>query len=307
MALLAARDEALDEVRLCHTIITMVVCMVSITILGMLYRAILFAFRRKKYSVFVSHHKAAAAVYARHVKILLEEYSCSNNGVPFLDVDELDNLENLSYAVSCSQRFLLLLTDRVFSRPWCAIEIAAAHQRKVPMIVAQLNDDRALCDTHSLRAVIEAFGPTDRMVFSQNGVSQEQLEQAYLFVGALVPCRLPLNDAGSTRIQACLQFILSKDFTNNSRNDKQDASLCASIIFDSNDDVDCSIAQVCSTLLRRRDVDTIICNSEAVRRNIRGDESMLHVGLVLISKGLTADPYALGSITMMQREKGAHL
>lgn len=86
-----------------------------------------------KYTFFLSHHKAAAAVFARQLKMMIEEakpaYKC------FLDVDELARLDALAFTVrSDVKNFVVLVTSEVFTRLWCALEIAVAHKNEVPII-----------------------------------------------------------------------------------------------------------------------------------------------------------------------------
>ena len=73
-----------------------------------------------------------------------------------MDVDEIDNLDTLFFAVKLTRKLMIMLSPDVMRRHWCAVEIGAAFINKIPMTVVQIND----LDVEITVAYIEASSLT---------------------------------------------------------------------------------------------------------------------------------------------------
>ena len=81
---------------------------------------------------FLCHSKTGAGLFARLVKMMILNFV--SRGI-FLDVDELENLDNLNFTVRAeTANLVILVTREVFTRLWCAVEIISAHTNKVPIV-----------------------------------------------------------------------------------------------------------------------------------------------------------------------------
>ena len=87
----------------------------------------------KRYACFLSHYKAEAGSDARYIHDILQRVL----GVPvFLDSVDLSNLTLLfTEGVHQSDVLVLLATRKVFSRPWCLLEIHEALEKGIPVVV----------------------------------------------------------------------------------------------------------------------------------------------------------------------------
>ena len=106
-------DDSIDRALVGWCIITIFVCVVLLLFAMASTKIVLHMRSKTHYDVFLTHHKAAAALSARHLKTLFN--MCSTLNV-FLDVDELDNLDNLSFAVKHTRKLLVMLTSERSSK-----------------------------------------------------------------------------------------------------------------------------------------------------------------------------------------------
>jgi hypothetical protein len=85
--------------------------------------------RRKDFRYFLSHHKTAAGCMARYMQQLLD-----GDGKIFLDSDHLQDLDLLIDIVRKDVDVLLvILSEDIFWRPWCAAEITTAVLNEIPI------------------------------------------------------------------------------------------------------------------------------------------------------------------------------
>ncbi len=85
------------------------------------------------YATFLSHHKGGGAVYARLVKMQLQQDFGFKS--VFLDSDNLDDLDKVCDTVKDDTDFLtVLLTAETLQRPWCAAELVSALRNQVPIV-----------------------------------------------------------------------------------------------------------------------------------------------------------------------------
>ena len=86
---------------------------------------------RGKYCAFLSHYKTEAATEARLCQFELEKML---KGPVFIDSDDLKDLRLLTEHVRQADVLVLLLTQKLFTRPWCLLEIYTAITSDVPIV-----------------------------------------------------------------------------------------------------------------------------------------------------------------------------
>ena len=91
-----------------------------------------------KFSAFMSHAKAEAAMEARFVQMQMEDRQAEgkmDSKLPiFLDSDDLKNLDELEAHVRSSEVLVLCQTEKVLTRPWCVLELVTALDAGVPIV-----------------------------------------------------------------------------------------------------------------------------------------------------------------------------
>eukprot|EP01047_Picozoa_sp_COSAG01_P002787 COSAG01_NODE_76_length_28332_cov_298.876992_17_plen_500_part_00 len=112
-------------------------------------------------------HNHLALVCPAHVKneaaaeahILNNELACmlrTDKDKIFLDSDNLIDLRRLTGHVQDSDVLILLVTDGVLSRPWCLVELNAAAESKVPILLLFINNSHrnTLNDISSVETIL---------------------------------------------------------------------------------------------------------------------------------------------------------
>lgn len=93
---------------------------------------------RHPYSVFLCHHKEAAAALARFVKMKMAAHV---RGKVFLDSDELEELAMVCEIVrQYTKNLVVLLTKSTLERFWCASEVTTAERNNVPIVLVACTD-----------------------------------------------------------------------------------------------------------------------------------------------------------------------
>jgi len=89
--------------------------MTIVTLTGTAAVKIINRFLRQKYfGIFLCHAKAAAGLFARQIKMMI---NWTTKRKVFLDVDELENLDNLNFTVrSNTDNLFILMTSEIFTR-----------------------------------------------------------------------------------------------------------------------------------------------------------------------------------------------
>lgn len=100
-------------------------------------------FVRGKYAAFLSHFKNEAAAEARVLKLELVRTLRAKEEQVFLDSDNLTDLRELLDCVRASDALILMYTHGVLSRPWCLLELHAAVQASVPIVVMRIQNQFA--------------------------------------------------------------------------------------------------------------------------------------------------------------------
>lgn len=137
---------------------------------------------------FLSHYKDEAGIAARYLKTVLAEQLGlvgAARGRVFLDSDNLHNLDLLLDTVRRSDNFVLLLTRRVFSRPWVLLEIHTAIQAEKELVLVNVvGRGEAAFDFHEARQYqrdfIHAPGVDQSCVelLEEHGVAPEDIQKA---------------------------------------------------------------------------------------------------------------------------------
>jgi hypothetical protein len=165
-------------------------------------------FRSKEYSTFICHAKTAAGLTARLLKLMLAGL---NRCKSFLDVDELENLDNLSFTVRTNVANLLILaTETTFHRFWCALEITCAVMNNVPIVVAcaaQRGDPtESLPPVETLNSVSDIFAPIDLAELHKLGVTAQNVEAAYKWVARLAVIDIPYLGSFDCQLESVAQI-----------------------------------------------------------------------------------------------------
>merc|ERR1719440_626524 len=155
----------------------------------------------KKYSFFLSHHKGSAGLHARRIKMRLQH---STKGRVFLDVDELENLDNISFIVrSSTDNMIVLLTQEMLGRFWCAVEITGAHSNNVKMMIGHVSGElnaNVIDNVHSMWSRDQVAS------FLELGINTEDIKAAYASLVGLHKFPLPI-DASDDVLQPTLEDI----------------------------------------------------------------------------------------------------
>jgi len=97
---------------------------------------------QSQYLMFLSHYKVEAGTEAALIRseiqqLIVDDPSSVGNRFDapvFLDSDDLRNLDELRSHVQRSHNLVLLLTEGLFTRPWCLVEIVTAVREGVPFV-----------------------------------------------------------------------------------------------------------------------------------------------------------------------------
>ena len=108
---------------------------------------------KKTYAAFLSHFKDQAAAEARILKTELVTSLRAREDQVFLDSDDLSDLRDLLTAVQESDAMVLLYTKGVLQRPWCLLELQAAVNHNVPIVLLKVANIHA-GDTDEIPAIV---------------------------------------------------------------------------------------------------------------------------------------------------------
>lgn len=304
--------------------IIILLCATVLLLLSMAITKVAMHFRKRTaYDVFLTHHKAAAALSARHLKTLFN--MCTTLNV-FLDVDELDNLDNLSFAVKHTRKLLVMLTSDVLRRPWCAVEIGTAFLNKVPLGVVQINSDNVVLTDDFIQDVVDSFTSADKGIFAKAGITVQDLQKAYQYLATLSRTTFQLNVPDESMQLDCVVKSSGQELMTYMKKPKVvplDPEKVVYIVFNTRDDSQCSVAFQLRHLFRQQRWNaTLFCGSPGFFRKARagalpdGTETITEtqgqfsellpikessVAVVLMSKGIVSDPIAVAAAATIRR------
>ncbi|CAE8642098.1 unnamed protein product [Polarella glacialis] len=305
-ALLASAEEGIDRTSVGWCIVSLLITVVTSLILAAVLKIVLHLRSKIVFDLFITHHKAAAALYARHVKTVFEGMA---KLTVFLDVDELDSLDYIPFAVQQTRRLIVIMTRDVLRRPWCALEIATAFNHKIPISVVQVNDVAIDMTTSFLEGVLDSFQPADLKMLSIAGISMDDLRSSFFYVASLPKTNLPLSTPDVKLNESCAQEAVGEAFFRHVkflfRHVKSQPVVAKEpeklvyIVYDSQNDLQASYAYMLYHLLRQRSWNVHFMCSIVQRPEILKPKS---VCVTLMSKGLLKDPIALGFAILVQRK-----
>lgn len=148
-------------------------CMVGVAATTALLRCVR---APKRYGIFLSHHKRAAAVLARWFKIMLQTHTCDQI---FLDSDELDRLDKIFDVVAHESKYVVaLLTAETLQRIWCAGELAAAVRSHIELVIVACSDFQRPTEA-SIGKVGSEWTDAQKNEVLALGVSLQDIQDAY--------------------------------------------------------------------------------------------------------------------------------
>ncbi|CAE8681777.1 unnamed protein product [Polarella glacialis] len=152
-------------------------------LLCILGHVLVWRFRTNKgYEVFLCHHKGAAGVLCRYIKMMLTKHARGN---VFLDTDQLEDLDLIFDAVKCQTKTLVVvLTPQVLTHMWCAGEIVSAHRNKVP-IVSLICSGYEHPDQSQIEGMPSLWTEKQKQTLANFGITMEMVKDAYTYLISL--------------------------------------------------------------------------------------------------------------------------
>lgn len=256
--------------------------------------------KRSMYGFFLSHHKGSAGLFARRMKMLLQAATARTI---FLDVDNLQDLDSLEFAVRNTSNFVILLTDPYVFRFWCVVEVVNAHLNNIPTILVHVSADAENVLSDYLRSNVGVDMWTDNEIeeLISLGISQEQVSNAFKFLSSLEPIKI-FQSASDDEQKAQVRLMLKGKVQNNFGEQRlhrrvshmhkaaeSDTANPCYIVYDSASATQLCVTQILADLMEGS-WRAVICGPE---RGAVGFEANC-VALVLISRGLFHDALGLG-------------
>ena len=157
---------------------------------------------KRTFAAFLSHAKAEAAMEARFIQTQMEAMDPRQRRV-FLDSDDLTDLRMLLDHVRDSDCLVLLLTRSVLTRPWCLLELMAAVEAQIPIVMVHLHgpspyeEGPSLALLRHLDSLLEELSPGASELLRQHGV--ETSDAAHKLSQALVHVPTVALDTAASR------------------------------------------------------------------------------------------------------------
>jgi hypothetical protein len=126
--------------------------------------------QQQRYRVFLSHKRTDAKEFARGLYNLLDTRGIRT----FLDYECREHLHNLKALVGACDNFVFILTDNIFESEWCLLELKAAVELGLNIIVVRmegalwLDDTGARTCTHPPPALINSLDEAVRLTLFSN-------------------------------------------------------------------------------------------------------------------------------------------
>eukprot|EP00971_Amphidinium_carterae_P293122 5819690-Amphidinium_carterae.1 len=124
----------------------------------------------KPFQFFLCHHKNGSGAYTRLLKMSLKDSPKVRSDV-FVDSDNLDNLDRLlDYVAHSTSTLIAIMSEELFTRPWCVGEICTAKVKNVKVVLVELPsavlpDDRFIEEVERRVANLE--------VLTENGIGRQ--------------------------------------------------------------------------------------------------------------------------------------
>lgn len=159
---------------------------------------------KKRFGVFLTHHKGGAGSLARLIKLRLQPKMRSEI---FLDSDNLDDLESLFDTVRCNVAHLVaILTEETLRRPWCAGELVMALKNGVPVTIAA-HPGLQLPGEEELSNICSIWSPEDLHPLHHVGVRESDVVECYRKLSGLPRIKLPRSLASDDDLEVFNEAI----------------------------------------------------------------------------------------------------
>lgn len=185
----ALLDDASQQmtVVICSALLTVFVC-ISLLLLALLGTAM---YRRlcptKPFGIFLCHHKAGAGALCRLMKMIL---AAETSSPVFLDSDHLNDLDSLFDTVRSEvANLVVVLSQKVLTRPWCAGEMVTAHRHMVPMVPLACDDFEDL-DSEQLQDIVQGWSDEELALLLRCDMSEDNVVDAYEYLMSLPIMRM---------------------------------------------------------------------------------------------------------------------
>jgi len=161
----------------------------------------------RKFFIFISHHKVGAALLARWLKLILQDEGVHE---VFLDSDNVTRLDRLINIVAYEcDNIVVLLTSQTLSRPWCAMEIAAAHKAGTNIVPVTCDDFSGISDEF-LSKLNSIWNDEQKAMMINAGVRLLDVYAAYTSLQDISPVRLTRDGANMAEHRRCVTEVLDR-------------------------------------------------------------------------------------------------
>jgi hypothetical protein len=255
--------------------------------------------RGKEYGMFLCHAKSTSGLFGRQVKMMFEA-TCSRR--VFLDVDELENLDNLNFTVRANtDNFLIMVTTETFSRFWCALEIVSASMNNVRTLVVDTTPDAASVLTEDfIKDVHNMWGALERAELDKLGITLDDVEKGYRHVSTLPRMKLFYADTFEN------QYAQVKDIRSNivkcpsyEKTIPADPLQTAYVVFNTESTAQTCVARIMHLLLKRARWNSQICDESITGLQKPAVAGSTATGVVLISKDIMRNPLSVAIVSLM--------
>mmetsp|Transcript_28656 Transcript_28656/g.66458 ORF Transcript_28656/g.66458 Transcript_28656/m.66458 type:complete len:1743 (+) Transcript_28656:82-5310(+) len=253
---------------------------------------------RRYWTFFLSHHKVACGLFARQVKLMIEEVVPSAN--IFLDVDNLENLDSLVFTVSSNtENMIVLLSSETLKRFWCAVEVAISYLNKVNLVLMDTEHGATkLAKTEILEVIPELWNDKEWSEFMECGVQLKDIDSSYQFLLAMRPRELLMAAEQSLQnrgINELLENCESLPRHLRSMTMMEVDRTCA-IVFDTE-----SVQQYCATRVLQLLLDRRGWTVEVLFGDIMPNFKIGWIFITMLSSGFFSNPVSAGLLTVASK------
>jgi hypothetical protein len=272
----------------------------------------------KEYGLFLSHHKLVTGLVCRQMKMTLD--ARSKEGI-FFDVDSLENTSTLVETVKSKVKTLVVVeAGDVYSRKWCAVEIATAWKHGVPIIVVaptfykdgQKNFlqeiDGDLGELKGIGTFAYNFEEQTKSRWTQQdlqeleemGIKISEIKKAYQYVKGLPRIEYPL-DGDDKAIWESAERIITKGACSLVKLKWAPDQFAGQVVIicDRNSLQQTTAARVLHFMFLQAGVQSVFANGHAEIEAMKAERLAV---IVLFSKNLAMNPSAVGAITAATRK-----
>jgi hypothetical protein len=280
-------------------IIVLFIGLFGTLILAGVVKTILRFSKGKDYGIFLCHSKATSGLFARQVKMMFELLTPRK---AFLDVDELENLDNLNFTVRANtDNFLIMVTKETFSRFWCALEIVSAAMNNIrTVVVSTIPDDQDVLAEDFLKGVQSMWGALERAELDKLGITLGDVEDGYRKVATLPRAKVLYNDTFENQYNQ-VKTVLSQvaRCPSGQKEVPPDPLHTAYVVFDTKSIVQTTVARVMFLLLKGARWTTQLCDDTIPSLKKPSVKGASATGVVLISADMIRNPLCVAVVALM--------